>query len=280
MKKSYLEILDASTKDITGASPLKTLIELNREKKERRDREEILKYIRPPIIKKGTLIMGVKCKDGVVIGSDRKMLRGGETEYTNKIFEFDIGGKILFAAEGLTGIRDDFFLLLKSEISRRRGVDTLYEVKILVEDIISNLTDRYSDRIRDPSPIGVLMGGLENVSNGDAILYYIHSQGYGEQVTFRCSGHGGNYAYSIAKFLCGPHLVSNLSTKDAGTRIAFIISWIAEHVDTTVGGDPDVFIINDKINKVEQLSKEDINTEIKHASEIQKKFDGLIFPRK
>lgn len=87
-----------------------------------------------------TLIIGAKCRDGIVIGSDRKIQRGGETSFDNKIFEFDVGGKILFAAEGLTGIRDDFFYLLKSAITSRRVIDTLYEVKLLVEDIIVNLS--------------------------------------------------------------------------------------------------------------------------------------------
>ena len=94
----------------TGRSS--TLKELNKEKKVRRIRDKILLHIRPDsIIKHGTLIVGIRCKDGIVIGSDRKILRGGEAEYATKVFEFDIGGKILFAAEGLTGIRDDFFLL-------------------------------------------------------------------------------------------------------------------------------------------------------------------------
>ena len=52
-----------------------------------------------------TLLIGAECSDGVVIGSDQKTLRGGEVGYRNKIFEFDLGGKVLFATEGLTGIR-------------------------------------------------------------------------------------------------------------------------------------------------------------------------------
>jgi 20S proteasome alpha/beta subunit len=28
-----------------------------------------------------TLIIGIRCRDGVVIGSDRKVIRGGEAEY-------------------------------------------------------------------------------------------------------------------------------------------------------------------------------------------------------
>lgn len=281
MKKSYLEVLNQARRSVPEKSPLKTLIELNREKRIREVREKILERTRPSAIKKtGTLIIGVRCKDGIIIGSDRKIIRGGETEYSNKVFQFDIGGKILFAAEGLTGIRDDFFLLLNYEIARRRGVDTLYEVKIVIEDIISELTERYRDRIREPYPIGVLMGGLEKLSKGKAVLYYIHSEGYGEQVTFRCTGHGGDYAYSLAKFLYGSQLASESSTKDIAKRVAFVISWIADDVDSMVGGNPDVFMVKDNNRNVEQLAKEDVDEEIKHAKETKEGFSNLLFSRK
>jgi 20S proteasome alpha/beta subunit len=46
-----------------------------------------------------TLIIGVRCRDGVVIGSDQKILRGGEAEYSNKIFV--IGGAVALAVEGV-----------------------------------------------------------------------------------------------------------------------------------------------------------------------------------
>jgi 20S proteasome alpha/beta subunit len=54
-----------------------------------------------------TLIIGHKCSDGVVLAADRKLLRGEEPHYGDKILE--IGG-VVFAFEGLTGIRDDFLL--------------------------------------------------------------------------------------------------------------------------------------------------------------------------
>ena len=193
-----------------------------------------------------TLIIGAKCIDGIVIGSDRKIQRGGETSYANKIFEFDVGGKVIFAAEGLTGIRDDFFYLLNSEIRRRRVVDTLYEIKLIVEDIIANLTERYGERVDEPSPVGVLMGGLESLTRGLAQVYYVHGVGYGELVTFRCSGHGANYAYSIAKFLCGHPMCENMTSDEVATRIAYTISWVSEEVDSTVGGLPSIAIMKDE----------------------------------
>lgn len=195
----------------------------------------------------GTLIMGITCQDGVVIASDRKLIRGGETVFSDKIFQLPLGGPsapVLFAAEGLTGIRDDFFLLLTEQINRRRGVDSLYEVKVIVEDIIATLTDRYAARVRDLSPIGVLMAGLEAISSGKAHLYYIHPEGYGEPVGFRCSGHGGPYAYALAKFLCESAEAPSLRVADAAKRAAFIIAWVADKLDSTVGGDPQVYMLH------------------------------------
>lgn len=226
-----------------------------------------------------TLIIGAKCRDGIVLGSDRKIQRGGETSYANKIFEFDVGGKTLFAAEGLTGIRDDFFYLLESAIASRRVIDTLYEVKLLVEDIIVNLTERYTERVRDSSPVGVLMGGLEKLNEGNAVVYYIHGVGYGEQVSFRCSGHGGQYAYSIAKFLCGPNICERLDTDEIAKRIAYIISWVSEDIDSTVGGLPSVVIMKNgdaSVNYMANQLLEQIQSEVGNHKKDLPKLLGLL----
>lgn len=252
--------------------PLGLIIQLNRERGVQKLRDKLLDRVRPkaPLIPgKGTLILAARCQDGAIIGSDRKIIRGGETEYTNKVFELDLGGKVLFAAEGLTGIRDDFFLLLDYEIRRRRGVDTLYEVKVIVEDIISELTQRYQDRIRELTPIGVLMGGLDKLSGGRATLYYVHSAGYGELIPFLCSGHGGPYGYSLAKFLCGSHIAPNLSTSEVARRVAFTIAYVAEDVNSTVGGQPQVVILKDDSQDVEYLSQDVIREQETRAKEVK-----------
>lgn len=76
-----------------------------------------------------TLIMGARCTDGVILAADRKTIRGGETDYRDKIFE--LSGTLL-AFEGLTGICDDFLLLLRSEMDRTRGFTSIYEMKLVV----------------------------------------------------------------------------------------------------------------------------------------------------
>ena len=82
-----------------------------------------------------------------------------------------IFGSVVFIAQGLIGIVDDFYYILKGELERRRGVDTLYELKIVAEDIIMELTRRYEERVGQRSPIGVLLAGLENIAYGPAKLY-------------------------------------------------------------------------------------------------------------
>lgn len=221
-----------------------------------------------------TLIIGVRAKDGVVLGSDKKVLRGGEVEYSNKIF---IIHNVAFAVEGLTGIRDDFFYLLDAELQRRRGVDTLYEMKVIAEDIIFELTERYKERIMAESPIGVLMAGKEKLISGKALLYYIHGVGYGEAVEFLCTGHGGPYATSIAKFL----LSKEIDVVENAKRVAFVISWVAEDVDTTVGGDPEVIIIRDSeepMNEpIQYLDQNTIAEMKKRATEIKRRLADILF---
>ena len=258
--KTPLDILKERNK-IKRRKPglLSLLQDVNEERRRQEQQDRLLDFYRHPLrTKHGTLIIGVKCKDGIIIGSDRKVDRGGETEYSNKVFELDLGGPVLFAAEGLTGIRDDFFLLLETEVQRRKGVDSLYEVKVIVEDIIANLTERYAERVRDPSPIGVLMAGLRNLTKGMATLYYIHAPGYGEEVSFMCSGHGGPYAYPLAKFLFDPSIQTSICLDEASKRVAFVISWVGGDVDSTVGGLPQVMTLKTDNLKTETMSDEAI----------------------
>lgn len=80
-----------------------------------------------------TLLIGARGRDGIALGTDQKVMRGGEAHYSNKIY---IVNEVGFATEGLTGIADDFFLLLRAEVARKRGFTSLYEAKTLAEDIV------------------------------------------------------------------------------------------------------------------------------------------------
>jgi len=204
----------------------------------------------------GTLIIGVRAKDGVIIGADSKVMRGGEAEFADKIH---ILNDVAFATEGLTGVADDFFLLLQDRVARQKGFNTLYEAKVLAEDLVAELQQRYGDRLGGQNTVGALVAGLENITTGSAKLYYLHSQGYAEAVTSRCTGSGGPYATALVKFLYAPEL----SVEDNARRVAFAICWVAEAVDTNVGGRPKVGMIRDGEKQIAWLD----DTELSRAKQ-------------
>ena len=188
------------------------------------------------------LILGVRCNDGVVLASDRI---------------FEVGGTLI-AFEGLTDICDDFLRLLRSVLDRKREFTNIYEVKLVLEDIIGDLSKRYRKRLGSEGSIGTLLAGLSRISAGNAVLYYVHPRGYAESVNYRCSGYGADSAHSIAKFLFD----SKGSCQNNAFLAAFFISWVSEDVDMMEGSEPQVAIMKDNTG-VEYLS----NDLVRQASE-------------
>jgi len=211
-----------------------------------------------------TLIIGARCSDGIILAADRKIMRGGEPDYMDKIFVLD---DVVLAFEGLTGIRDDFLLLLRSERDRSRGFTSLYEMKLVVEDIVADLYRRYCERLGEDASIGALLGGLAGISKGRAELYYVYPQGYGESVRYRCSGHGADYAHSIAKFLLKPED----SVQENAYRASFIISWVSDDIDATVGGTPQVTMLRDDTAGVQYLSEKLVEKAAQNARQLKPK---------
>jgi len=284
MRRTPLEALkELSHEPENDGGLLSILRRMNKKQRRWRQTDRLLDRLREPSRKlpkraSGTLIIATRAKDGILLGSDRRVVRGTESQQAEKVLTVELGGKgaaakVIVAAEGLTGVRDDFFLLLDGEITRRKGVDTLYEVKVIVEDIIHELTTRYAERLGESSVIGVVMGGLERLTTGEAKIYYIHSEGYGELSTFVCTGHGGPYALSLAKFLCD---TPTLSVEDAASRAAFVISWVSlGELDSSVGGKPQVCIFKDADPVPKTVAQDVIQAAWERAEAHQKKLDGL-----
>jgi len=220
-----------------------------------------------------TLIVGVRGKDGVVVASDSKVLRGGEAEFTNKLYEVD--GKLVYAIEGLTGVADDFNLLFESERQRLRDFDSLYNAKVVAEDIVAELSKRYTERVQQPT-LGLLMGGLENLTYGEAQLYYIHDVGYGEKTAMICSGSGGRYATTLAKFL----LKRDLTVEELAKRAVFIIAYVAEDVDVQVGGQPSAVMIRDTEqvtpNPLQYINQNELEKMVEKAKQVKENLPDLL----
>ncbi len=163
----------------------------------------------------------------------------------------------------MTGLQDDFLLVLRSEADTTRGFSSLYQAKLLIEDIVADFSSRYVERLGEDAYFGALLGGLSGIQSGLAELYYIHPQGYGEAVPYRCSGHGADYAHSLAKYLLTP----DVPLEDSAYRAAFVISWVSEEIDSTVGGTPQVAMIRDQDPRVTYLDSRDVGEAGEHAEQ-------------
>ena len=215
-----------------------------------------------------TLIIGAECKDGIVLGADRKIRRGEEVDYEDKIFEM---GNSIIGCVGLTGIRDDFLLIMNSEIARIRP-RSLYELKLIVEDVVNDLSDRYRGRLGPgEEQIEAILGGLENLNSGNAKLYHVIG-GYAESIRFLCIGHGSPYATSISKFL----YKREASVEEMAKIIAFTIAWVAEDIDASVGGKPQVLMVKNENPNVEPLKDNIIEEMEKKAKETKRKLKEIL----
>lgn len=233
----------------------------------------------------GTLIIAVQGKDGIVVGSDEKVIWGGgaETDYQKKIEIFNVGSKekpveICFAAAGYLGAVDDFIEIFKNTLEENIKAGTitnLLGIKLIAEDLLLECEKRYAPRLGEP-PLQFILGGLTELTSGKTRLYSIGTSGFGEKIRYYTMiGHGSPYARTLAKYLFDNEILSNLSLKEIGKRIASCIYWVGEEVDNWVGGTPQIIILRDGNTKFETLK---IDEKVKKkVMEVKKILKSLSF---
>jgi 20S proteasome alpha/beta subunit len=214
------------------------------------------------IVGKSTLIIGARGTAGIVVGSDKKVIRGGESDYEEKLETLNIGTEespieIGFGASGFVGIKEDFIRLFVQTLKENieRGViKTLLDIKFIAEDMILNFENRYVPRLQTPVILEFLVCGLSKLSTGEAELYVISGGGYGEKIKYcQMIGHGSPYARTVNQYLFDRHFVNSLSLEEIAKRMAICFYWISEEVDSYVGGEPTFFIMKDNNPKLEKI---------------------------
>lgn len=184
-----------------------------------------------------TCIIGLVCRDGVLIASDRRIVRGPEALEEKKIHELRIGENVIgvVAASGLVGMLDNFLEELASEMAARRIVN-LRELRECMEDVAYRIYDRYSRRLREDAEINAFVACLENLSSGRAKLYQLYPIGYAAEIrTYNALGSATPLTLPFLKAA-----YHNSLTIDQATRLAaFIIMYIQKfELDRNVGGKP------------------------------------------
>lgn len=112
------------------------------------------------------------------------------------------------------------------------------------------------------------MGGLSQLTEGDAQLYTIGFPGYGEKIKhYTLIGHGSDYARTVGKYLFPRHPqtgIISLTCEQIIPRIAACIYWVGGDIDDYVGGDPQICYMLDKQPKVFEgrYNKERVKKEV------------------
>lgn len=240
--------------EIEYPKEIKLLDELNEVNKEKYKKWLYKKKLIEKILGESTLIIGIRGKDGVVLGGDTKAMRGGETDFEKKVMSITTiqNAPIIFAAAGAVGVIDDFIEIFEKTLTtniKEGKISSLLSIKMIAEDLVEKTEERYGPKLGNP-PLHFILGGLSDLSKGNAILYEIGPGGFGQKIKYACLvGHGSPYARTIAKYLFPQDSKKGIipfTCKEIVSRIAACIFWIREEIDDFVGGEPQIVYVLDK----------------------------------
>jgi len=240
--------------DTVFPEEIKLLKELNKANEEKYAKWLRRKIITEDILGKYTLIIGVRGKNGIVLGADTKVIRGGETDYEHKVKQFSIGtnSPIIFASAGAVGVIEDFVEIFEKTLKeniKEGKVSSLLSIKIIAEDLVETTEERYAPKLQQPS-LHFVLGGLSNLNKGKAVLYEIGFPGYGQKIKYNTFiGHGSPYARTIGKYLFPRDNKAgtiSLNCKEIVNRVAFCINWVGDDVDNYVGKTAQIMYLTDE----------------------------------
>lgn len=187
-----------------------------------------------------TLIIGTRCRDGVVLAADRRRLaRYEKGPSTTKLFQLSCG--VALAGAGDDAVLNEARLFIDrriKDLESESPVQTLFDVVEITASIVNELVSYYKDRVEES--FGYALAGLENLRSGSAKLYTIFGAGFSD-VPWACLGSGSSYARPLVELLLTK---GNLSTEEATKTIAPIFSLVSG-VQTTVGDGIDICTIKD-----------------------------------
>jgi 20S proteasome alpha/beta subunit len=225
------------------------------------------KYSCNQINKPMTLIIGVRCQDGVVLAGDRRVMRGTECSEEKKIItplqDFIVG------YSGSTSLMDKFLCSINDYIMAEESSKLWGDFALFLEDSVADLERRYGQRI--DTSFDVLYCTKMNTNHAN--LYHIYNTGISEEMkTFDIIGHGQPHALPFLKAVYYPEITMNKAVR----LCAFVLHLIDKcNVDVCVGGKPQIIKIPDSGDPME-ISETEIDNLLKQM-QVKDKLKAAIF---
>ena len=191
------------------------------------------------ILKSGTTILGIVCKDGVVMAADRQVTAGNIVMKKNKKKTVPLGERFLYSGAGLAAAIQRTAKILEAELRlkelRSRSKPTVKEAASLLWAIIYNNIRQFT-RIEDV--VGALLGGVNE--DGSFELYTIDPAGHIDLVDDYDANFGSGMPYVLG--LLERQYKKGLSIKE-GVNLAIESLKSSTQRDTGSGHGIDVFTI-------------------------------------
>jgi proteasome beta subunit len=196
--------------------------------------------------KTGTTIMGMVCKDGVIIASERRATMGTLIAHkaTKKLYKID--KHLALATAGLVGDLQVLSRYLSAEVNLyrlKRGV------RIPVKSAATLMSNILNQRKFAPYYVQLILGGFD--AQGGHV-FSLDAAGGAIPDKYTAGGSGSPYVFGVLEDLYKDDL-----TTDEGVNIAIRAVTAAMGRDSASGNGIDIAIINEKEFTI--LSDDEIN---------------------
>ena len=196
-------------------------------------------------VKTGTTILGLVCKDGVVIATERRATMGTLIAHkaTKKLYKID--DHLALATAGLVGDLQILARYLSAE-------SNLYRLKrdtqIPIQSAATLMSNILNQRKFYPYYVQLILGGWDS-SGGH--VYSLDAAGGAIPDKYTSGGSGSPYVYGVLEDSFRDDMTAN-----EGVELAIRAVYAAMGRDSASGNGIDVAIINDK--EFKQLSDDEI----------------------
>jgi proteasome beta subunit len=208
------------------------------------------------IMHSGTSLVGIVCKDGVVMAGDKKVTLGGQIVSDKDFAKVHMLNK--FAIISWTGAVSDAQLLTKQLTAEIRLKELKDKKRITVKEIASLIAMiTYRNARQMPFMVGTMLGGVNE--EGTTELYSIGPDGSLKQVKDYDANMSSGMPYILG--LLERQYKKGLNVEE-GAKLAIEAIKSSSERDTASGFGVDVFeITKDGIKQVSNLKAEAVYTE-------------------
>jgi len=194
-----------------------------------------------------TLIIGARCKDGVVLVADSKAIRGDEERYEQKMIGF-FENNVILATAGSANLLDKFIRQIDLDIENTRNqlpenkrAEPVFKNK---EDFLLYLERKIRFFRNEYSQDGVSLDLLAGFTGTKSSLHVLGtgSPSESEIHDYLAIGHGAPYSKLVMKTLWKPEM----DIIQCGSLVLTVLHMITNlSLDLTVGGQPNIVLIPD-----------------------------------